>query len=381
MAACRNVRATLTANLSSSSTFDGKSESGCARTIDGLRIAATLRKEVAAEVDKLKAKYGEEAGTPGLAVVIVGQRPDSAKYVAMKKKAAKEVGFRSIEVLLPEDCSHEDVVDAVAELNADDAVDGILVQLPLPSEVNQKIVLQSIAITKDVDGFHPFNVGQLCRVGEELRQAGEIPFIPLDARNAPCTPAGALVLLEQSGCKIAGKHAVVLGRSNIVGLPAALMLLHRNATVQVCHSQTPNLKEECRRADILIAAIGRAEMVRGSWIKPGAAVIDVGINFKDDPTSKSGVRIVGDVAFDEARHVAGSLTPVPGGVGPMTVAMLMRNTVNNAKARLRSSNSTVRVQVGEVYRPRFVSGDGERRASEKSRSMSWKYGSTLDEPN
>mmetsp|Transcript_21584 Transcript_21584/g.42389 ORF Transcript_21584/g.42389 Transcript_21584/m.42389 type:complete len:353 (+) Transcript_21584:154-1212(+) len=305
---------------------------GIATVIDGKAVASEVLADVKKDVDALRASHGEEA-TPGLAVVLVGDRPDSAKYVQMKKKAAAEVGIRSIETLLPSTCTHEEVLEVVRDLNARKDVDGILVQLPLPTQCDQTSILEAIDVEKDVDGFHPFNMGRLARSGEDLRQQRR-EFLPLESRNASCTPLGSIVLLEKSGCEIAGKKAVVLGRSNIVGLPAALMLLHRHATVSICHSRTPDLKEMCREADILIAAIGKPEFVKGDWIKPGATVIDVGINFKEDPTRKSGMRMCGDVDYEAARQVAGAITPVPGGVGPMTVAMLMVNTVNNAKIRL-----------------------------------------------
>jgi 5,10-methylene-tetrahydrofolate dehydrogenase/methenyl tetrahydrofolate cyclohydrolase len=206
----------------------------------------------------------------------------------------------------------------VKRLSDDPKVNGILVQLPLPSHLNEERVLQTIALEKDVDGFHPINIGRLAQKGRE----------PL---FVPCTPYGCIYLLEQAGVQIEGANAVVLGRSNIVGMPAALLLIGKNATTTVCHSRTRDLPDVVRQADILIAAIGKAEMVRGSWIKPGAAVIDVGINSKDDPNSPKGYRLVGDVNFEEAKEVAGWITPVPGGVGPMTIAMLMKNTLRAAQ--------------------------------------------------
>jgi 5,10-methylene-tetrahydrofolate dehydrogenase/methenyl tetrahydrofolate cyclohydrolase len=219
---------------------------------------------------------------------------------------------------LPAKATQDELEQLIATLNADAKVNGILVQLPLPSHLNEERVLQRIGIEKDVDGFSPINIGRLAQKGRE----------PL---FVPCTPYGCIYLLEQSGVKIEGANAVVLGRSNIVGMPAALLLVGKNATVTVCHSRTRDLPGVVRGADILIAAIGKAEMVRGGWIKPGAAVIDVGINSKPDPAKKSGYRLVGDVNFDEAKEVAGFITPVPGGVGPMTIAMLMNNTLRAAK--------------------------------------------------
>ncbi len=289
-----------------------------AQIIDGKAIAATIRGEIAEEVAKLKEEHGV---APGLAAVLVGERKDSQTYVRMKKKACAEVGIKSIGVDLPESVSQEELIARVRELNADPEVDGILVQLPLPDHINEEAVLAEIDITKDVDGFHPINIGRLSMKGRH----------PL---FVPCTPRGVIELLDRTGIEIEGKNAVILGRSNIVGLPVSMLLLHRNATITICHSRTQNLPEVTRRADILIAAIGRAEMVRGDWIKPGAAVIDVGVNAVDDATRKRGYRLVGDVNFEEAKEVAGYITPVPGGVGPMTIAMLLKNTLDGRKRRL-----------------------------------------------
>jgi 5,10-methylene-tetrahydrofolate dehydrogenase/methenyl tetrahydrofolate cyclohydrolase len=219
---------------------------------------------------------------------------------------------------LPGSANQAEVEELVRQLNADPSINGILVQLPMPSHINEERVLSLINIEKDVDGFSPLNIGRLAQKGRE----------PL---FVPCTPYGCIYLLEQVGVRIEGANAVVLGRSNIVGMPAALLLISRNATVTVCHSRTRDLPAVVRQADILIAAIGKTEMVRGDWIKPGAAVVDVGINEIPDPTRKSGRRLVGDVCFEEAREVAGWITPVPGGVGPMTIAMLMRNTAHAAE--------------------------------------------------
>ncbi len=286
-----------------------------AQLIDGKAIAQQVRAEVAAAVAK-RAADGKQA--PGLATVLVGDRVDSATYVASKQKACQELGMVSFHNQLPGDATQEQVEDLARRLNADPQVNGILVQLPLPAHLNEERVLQLINIEKDVDGFSPINIGRLAQKGRE----------PL---FVPCTPSGCIYLLEQAGVKIEGANAVVLGRSNIVGMPAALLLISRNATVTVCHSRTRDLPAVIRQADILIAAIGRMEMVRGDWIKPGAVVIDVGINSKPDATKKSGYRLVGDVNFEEAKEVAGFITPVPGGVGPMTIAMLMKNTLRAAE--------------------------------------------------
>lgn len=286
-----------------------------AQIIDGKAIAQRVREEVASRVAR-RVALGKPQ--PVLATVLVGDRPDSATYVASKGKACMELGMGSINHHLPADASQEQVEATVKQLNADPQINGILVQLPMPAQINEERVLSLISIEKDVDGFSPLNIGRLAQKGRE----------PL---FIPCTPFGCIFLLEQAGVIIEGANAVVLGRSNIVGMPAALLLISRNATVTVCHSRTRDLPEVIRRADILIAAMGKAEMVRADWIKPGAAVIDVGINSVPDVTKKSGRRLVGDVNFEEAKEVAGFITPVPGGVGPMTIAMLMKNTLRAAE--------------------------------------------------
>jgi len=281
-----------------------------AQLIDGKLIAQQVRGEIAVKVSE---RIAAGKSKPTLATVLVGDRVDSATYVASKQKACAELGMGSISHNLPADISHEELEKLIKSLNDDKSVHGILVQLPLPAHLNEERVLQLVSIEKDVDGFSPINIGRLAQKGRE----------PL---FVPCTPYGCIYLLEKAGVKIEGANAVVLGRSNIVGMPAALLLIGKNATVTVCHSRTQDLPGVVRQADILIAAIGKTEMVRGDWIKPGAAVIDVGINSKPDASRKSGYRLVGDVCFDEAKEVAGFITPVPGGVGPMTIAMLMRNT-------------------------------------------------------
>jgi methylenetetrahydrofolate dehydrogenase (NADP+)/methenyltetrahydrofolate cyclohydrolase len=286
-----------------------------AHLIDGKAIAQEVRDEVAARAAK-RAAAGKSK--PTLATVLVGDRPDSAAYVRSKGKACEELGMGSVSHHLPADISQEELEKLIKSLNDDKTVNGILVQLPLPSHLNEERVLQLISIEKDVDGFSPLNIGRLAQKGRE----------PL---FVPCTPYGCIYLLEKSGVKIEGANAVVLGRSNIVGMPAALLLIGKNATVTVCHSRTKDLAGVVRQADILIAAIGKTEMVRGDWIKPGAAIIDVGINAVPDATKKSGQRLVGDVNFAEAKEVAGFITPVPGGVGPMTIAMLMKNTLHAAE--------------------------------------------------
>lgn len=286
-----------------------------AQLIDGKAIAQQLRVQVAAAVTE---RLAAGKTKPTLATVLVGDRMDSATYVSSKQKACAELGMGSISRNLPGDISQEELEKVVQALDDDPAVHGILTQLPLPSHINEERVLQLISANKDVDGFSPLNIGRLA-------QKGRAPLF------VPCTPAGCIYLLEQAGVQIEGANAVVLGRSNIVGMPAALLLIGKNATVTVCHSRTKDLPDVVRGADILIAAIGKAEFVRGDWIKPGAAIIDVGINSKPDATRKSGYRLVGDVNFEEAKEAAGFITPVPGGVGPMTIAMLMRNTLRAAE--------------------------------------------------
>jgi 5,10-methylene-tetrahydrofolate dehydrogenase/methenyl tetrahydrofolate cyclohydrolase len=291
-----------------------------AQLIDGKQIAADIRSEIKTEVEEMNAGTGK---IPGLATILVGMRKDSQTYVRMKKKACRKAGIASFGHDLPEDISQKELLKIVRELNANPDVHGILVQLPLPDHIDEEAILGAINLEKDVDGFHPINIGRLSMKRRE----------PL---FIPCTPKGCIELLDRTGVEIEGKRAVVLGRSNIVGLPVAMLLLHRNATVSICHSRTKDLPGVVREADILIAAVGRAEMVRGDWVKLGAVVIDVGMNAVDDPTSEKGYRLTGDVAFDEVKEVASAITPVPGGVGPMTIAMLLRNTTDSAKHYLKN---------------------------------------------
>jgi 5,10-methylene-tetrahydrofolate dehydrogenase/methenyl tetrahydrofolate cyclohydrolase len=286
-----------------------------AKKIDGRAIAQEVRDAVKADV---AAMVAEGKKPPGLATVLVGEDPASQVYVRMKHRACEEAGIRSIGHKLPASSTQEEVEGLVKELNEDSDVHGILVQLPLPDGLDDERILRTISIDKDVDGFHPLNIGRLAQKGREPQ------FVP-------ATPFGVIHLLKHEGVEMEGANAVVLGRSNIVGRPAALLLLKENATVTICHSRTRDLQEKSRQADILIAAVGIPEMVKGDWIKPGAAVIDVGVNRVDDDSRKRGYRLVGDVDYEEAKEVAGYLTPVPGGVGPMTIAMLLRNTVRAAK--------------------------------------------------
>jgi len=285
-----------------------------ARVIDGKAAALDIRTRVAAAAAAFRERTGR---APGLATVLVGEDPASAVYVRSKGKATAEAGMESFSHQLPDTVSESELLELVEKLNADDSVDGILVQLPLPKHVDSSRVIAAIDPAKDVDGFHPVNAGRLAT--------------GLDAL-VPCTPLGCLYLLKQEMGDIAGKDAVVIGRSNIVGKPMAMLLIGESATVTVAHSKTRDLPAVVRRADIVVAAVGRAEMVRGDWIKPGAVVIDVGINRV--PAAEAGkTRLVGDVAFAEASEVASAITPVPGGVGPMTIAMLLRNTLAAAHRR------------------------------------------------
>ncbi len=288
-----------------------------AKIISGKEIAEAIRSETAARVAALKDKH---ALTPGLATVLVGEDPASQSYVGMKNKTAKEMGIHSRQITLAADTPEAELLGIVQGLNADPQIHGILVQLPLPKQIDEAKILLAIDPAKDVDGFHPVNVGKLA--------TGETAVL------APCTPAGVVEMLMRTGNNPAGKHCVVVGRSNIVGRPMASLLLRKakggNATVTVCHSRTADLGAVTRLADILIVAIGIPEFVKGDMVRPGAVVIDVGVNRVDDPTREKGYRLVGDVAFGEAQEVASAITPVPGGVGPMTITMLMSNTVDAA---------------------------------------------------
>ncbi len=288
-----------------------------ADSIDGVAIAAKVRTKVAQDAAALKAS----GVTPGLTVVLVGDDPASAFYVGAKEKACKEAGMNGATIRLPASTPEAELLAIIDRLNADPSVHGILVQMPLPKHMDPQKVIRRIDPMKDVDGFHPVNAGKVL-IG--------------DADGfAPCTPAGVQVMLQEAGVETSGKEAVILGRSTIVGKPMAALLIQSgkgaDCTVTICHSRTKNLAEHTRRADILIAAIGKPEMVTADMVKPGAVVIDVGINRVDDPSQKKGYRIVGDVKFDEVAEKASKITPVPGGVGPMTIAMLLANTVRAAQ--------------------------------------------------
>ena len=288
-----------------------------ARLIDGVAVGDAMRSELAREIQTLKAR----GVTPGLAAVLVGDNPASQTYVRMKGKACDEAGLYHETIQLPANAAEPEVLTLVARLNADAKIHGILVQLPLPRQIDTKRVLWSVDPRKDVDGFHPENVGKVA-IGDA-------------SAFRPATPYGIQQLLLRSGIEVEGRHAVVVGRSTIVGRPMAMLLLQDapggNATVTVCHSRTRDIGAVTRQADILVVAIGKPEFVTGSMVKPGSVVVDVGVNRVDDPATKKGYRLVGDVNFAEARQVAGAITPVPGGVGPMTITMLLYNTVQAAR--------------------------------------------------
>lgn len=285
-----------------------------AQVIDGKAIAAKVRGRIAGQVEQLKT----QGVTPGLAVVLVGDDPASKVYVGMKKKLCIELGMHSSDHELPADTSEAQLLALIEQLNNDDRIHGILVQLPLPAQIDTDKVLEAISPLKDADGFHPYNVGRLA-IGKPTFQ--------------PCTPYGVMVMLDEIGFDLTGKEVVVVGRSNIVGKPVALMCLAKHATVTICHSRTKDLADVVRRADVVIAAVGKAEMVKGDWIKPGAVVIDVGINRVGDK------KLVGDVEYAAAAERASAITPVPGGVGPMTIAMLLQNTLESAQRALRNGGN------------------------------------------
>ena len=289
------------------------------KLIDGKQLAQNLRGEIAAGVERLKAEKGV---TPGLAVILVGDNPASVSYVTAKEKACAEAGMLSREIRLPAETTEADLVALVGELNDDPAIHGILVQLPVPKHISDKAVIDAIAPEKDVDGFTPVNVGRM--------MIGERCFLP-------CTPHGIIKLIEFSGMDVRGRHAVVIGRSNIVGKPVAALLSRKetNATVTLCHTGTRDLAHFTRQADIVVVAAGRAGTLTGDMLKPGATVIDVGVNRIEDPSRPRGYRLVGDADFDSCAAVAGAITPVPGGVGPMTITMLLWNTLEAARRSAR----------------------------------------------
>lgn len=286
-----------------------------AHIIEGQQVAQRIRAQVAQHAAEFKARYGF---APGLGVVMAGDNPASQMYVRMKQRASAEAGIESFTTLVDANTPHEQVEAAVKAYNDDPRVHGILVQLPLPSHIDEQKVLEQVSLEKDVDGFHPINIGALAMKGRE-------------PTFTPATPTGCMLLIQETGMTISGANAVVLGRSNIVGLPMAMMLLKANATVTICHSRTKDLPGIIRQADILVAAIGQADFVKGDWIKPGAVVIDVGTNQIPDASQPRGYKYVGDVEYASANEVAGYITRVPGGVGPMTIAMLLQNTVKAAR--------------------------------------------------
>ncbi|MDX2076145.1 MAG: bifunctional 5,10-methylenetetrahydrofolate dehydrogenase/5,10-methenyltetrahydrofolate cyclohydrolase [bacterium] len=282
--------------------------------LDGQAVADRIRSNIAQDVEKFKAKYGY---APGLGVVLAGDNPASQTYVRMKQNACHKAGMVSVTRTMTAQSTQGEVEAAVAELNADPHIHGILVQLPLPKHINEETVLRAVSLDKDVDGFHPINIGMLGMKGRE----------PL---FTPATPTGCMVLLEEAGVKLEGANAVVVGRSNIVGLPMALMLIKANATVTVAHSRTKDLPALLKTADVVIAAMGIPEYIKGEWLKEGSVVIDVGTNQVEDPTNARGYKFVGDVHFDSAVNVVGAISKVPGGVGPMTITLLMQNTMKAA---------------------------------------------------
>ena len=286
-----------------------------ARILDGKQLAISLRAETAAKV-RMRVQAGKRQ--PGLATVLVGDSDASKLYLRNKRKACEEAGMLSFGFEFLASTSQKELLALIGELNARADVHGILVQLPLPKQIDPNAVFSSVNVKKDVDGLHPENAGLLAQKGTQPR------FVP-------CTPAGIMRLLEDAQIELAGKHAAVLGRSNIVGRPLAMLLINADATVTVAHSRSRDLPQLCREADLLVAAVGQPEMVRGDWVKPGAVVVDVGVNRVSDKRAKSGQRLVGDVAFDEVSQVASAITPVPGGVGPMTIAMLLENTLRAAE--------------------------------------------------
>lgn len=281
-----------------------------AKIIDGKQTAADIRREIAAEVETIKEKTGR---APGLAVILVGDDPASQVYVRNKAKDCEETGIYSVVERLPSETTEEELIALVKKLNGDELIDGIIVQLPLPKHLNSEVIINNIAVDKDVDAFHPYNVGKIM-IG--------------DYNMLPCTPAGVMELLERCGVEVSGKNCVVVGRSNIVGKPQAMLLLHKNGTVTVCHSRTKDLAEVTRKADILVVAVGKAKMITGDMIKEGAVVIDVGMNRDADG------KLCGDCDFDSCEKKASFITPVPGGVGPMTRVMLLKNTLSAAKRKL-----------------------------------------------
>lgn len=283
--------------------------------LDGNAVAKRMRAEIASQTAAFKSEYGY---APGLGAVLAGDDPASQMYVRMKQRACEKVGIESVAHVVSSETTQAELEAIIDELNQDDRIHGILVQLPLPDGIDDESALSRVSLAKDVDGFHPINIGKLAQKGRE-------------PTFTPATPTGCMVLLEEAGATLSGANAVVLGRSNIVGMPMALMLVKANATVTVCHSRTQDIPALVKQADVVIAAIGKPDYVKGDWLKPGAVVIDVGTNRVDDPSAKKGYRWVGDVEFETAKEVASAITQVPGGVGPMTITMLLSNTLKAAR--------------------------------------------------
>ena len=282
--------------------------------LDGKKASQSIKESLKTEVNELISKNIR----PGLGIILVGERKDSHTYVKMKKNACNEVNIYNHDIILPENVDEETLIIMINDMNKNNDIHGILIQLPLPPHINEEKILSQVKLIKDVDGFHPENIGKLA-----LKRLEDI--------CVPCTPDGCLQILDYYEIPIAGKHCVIVGRSNIVGMPLSLLLLHRNATVTICHSRTKDLPEQVKRADIVFAACGKTQMIKKDWVKKDAVVVDIGINAVDDSSKKSGYRLVGDVDFNEVKDVCSAITPVPGGIGPMTIAMLLEHTVKACK--------------------------------------------------
>ena len=286
------------------------------KILDGKFISSQIKNELKNKIDNLEKKGIK----PGLGIILVGNRKDSETYVRMKKKSCNEVGIVNYDIHLNENESEEKIIEEVNKMNNNDNIHGILVQLPLPNHINEKRVIKCVNLEKDVDGFHPYNIGNLA-----LKRLNNL--------MVPCTPKGCIEILDRYDIPIEGKHVAIVGRSNIVGMPLSLLFLHRNATVTICHSKTENMKNITQTADILVAACGKAKMIKEDYIKEGCVILDVGINSIDDSSRKSGYRLVGDVDYDNVKDKCKAITPVPGGIGPMTISMLLKHTVDLAYLR------------------------------------------------
>ncbi len=286
--------------------------------LDGKKASTDIKNKLKIEVEKLK----EQNITPGLGIILVGDRKDSHTYVRMKKNACQDVGINNFDILLPENVDEITIIKHIEDMNKDDNIHGILIQLPLPSHINEEKILSKVKLSKDVDGFHPENIGKLA-----LKRLENI--------CVPCTPAGCLEILKFYDFNVSGKNVVVVGRSNIVGMPLSLLLLHSNATVTICHSKTQNLKEHLLEADFIFAACGKAHMITNDLVKQNCVVVDIGINAVDDATKKAGYRLVGDVDYVNVKDIVSAITPVPGGIGPMTIAMLLKHTVFACKQNIK----------------------------------------------